>query len=492
MNRMKITTTIIALLVSLVLMAQNESDFYTPPSHTGVSKNLVTDYNAIPNDGKDDSEALQNAIDDVTTKTNGGKIYIPEGTYHLVFINLESNVHLEFDEEAIIIPAADTSMGNYAIFQLGRDQDYIENVQISAKTGKFTVDFRGVENADGRVVSLYSVDNFSVSDIVVLDELTKFSAVTGGISKHNNNYLKPKNGLVKNIEVHNAHYGYGVVQMQTGQKIFFKNLWGDGGVTLRFETGYNKMNLLQVGGVYDFFGKNIYCENGNAAVMISPHATDNGHVEVDSIEAVNCGFAVRIGGGYANKEQDSVGLDGGYFANTSKVSNVKATYGTTAQVKSKHFKYMACAERSLISAEKGPDGESYVAPSIAAIVNTAEGTGDGKFTVTMTNVESIGFPNQAKDILSDEDAVEDCSTATREIYSSDIEIYPTIVNDVVNIKYEGTEALNYQLLNLSGQQIMSGVVDKYSLEIPSSLPAGLYFFNLCRENTQETFRLIKR
>ncbi len=485
-------TCYLLLFFTISLSAQNESDFFTPPSNTGVSKNLVDDYGAIPNDGKDDSQALQNAIDEVTAKTNGGKIYIPAGTFHLVNIDLESNIHLEFDKNVTIIPAADTSMGNYAIFQLGRDRNYINNVQITAKSGKFTVDFRNVENVNGRVASLYSVDNFQISGIKVLDDLTKFSAITGGISKYNGDYLMAKNGVVKDIEVHNAHYGYGVIQMQTGQNIFFKNLWGDGGVTLRFETGYDKMNELQVGGVFDLYGKNIYCEKGNAAVMISPHATDNGHVEIDSIEAVNCGFAVRIGEGYATKKQDSLGIDGGYFANTSKVSNVKATYGTTAQVKSKHFKYMPCAERSLISAEKGPDGESYVAPSIAAIVNTSEGTGEGKFTVTMTNVTSISFPNQPKDILYSEDAIADCPTSLNKLEEKSYIIYPSIFNSVINIEEDSSVEMSYSLYHISGKEVVKGKVENGRIYPPENLSSGIYVLNIIKENTISSTKLIKK
>ena len=43
--------------------------------------------------------------------------------------------------------------------------------------------------------------------------------------------------MVSNISSTGAFAGYGLVQLRSGKDIRFKNLWGEGGVTLRLETG---------------------------------------------------------------------------------------------------------------------------------------------------------------------------------------------------------------------------------------------------------------
>ena len=99
------------------------------------------------------------------------------------------------------------------------------------------------------------------------------------------------------------------------------------------------MNDLQVGGVDKVYGRNISCINGNAAVMISPHAMMNGSVDVDTITAVNTGIAVRIGNGFVSSKYTKPDLVPGIFESVN-IRNVVATFDTTAQLKEKHYKYI--------------------------------------------------------------------------------------------------------------------------------------------------------
>ncbi|ANQ51608.1 Iota-carrageenase A2 [Flammeovirga sp. MY04] len=403
---------ITSIFVVSNIWAQDEADFYTDKIND-VTKtvNLVDDYGVNNQDDEDDSEALQRAIDELTELPNGGRINIPAGKYYFQSILVKSNIHITIDTEALIYPTDPGNDKNYVIMSIGKDNEETRNVSVRGVDGYYTVDVSKARNPNVRMFQLVNVKNFLISDMHLVDDNTKFSAITIGYSTYNGEYVSSENGVIKDCSTVGAHYGYGLIQSQALKNTFFKNLWGEGGVTLRLETGLNKMNDLQVGGNFDIYGQNIYCENGNAAVMISPHAIKNGHVEIDGVEAVNTGFAVRIGKGYVTSSQEALGITPGYYASTSIVKNVKATYGCSAQVKSKHFKYFPCEEKQWIGTEYNPDGESYPAPAVANILNTADGNNNtalGYFDVAISNTESIGFKHQPKDVVTEEDENTEC------------------------------------------------------------------------------------
>ncbi|WP_068471542.1 T9SS type A sorting domain-containing protein [Saccharicrinis aurantiacus] len=426
----KIYTLIIFSLCLSGIWAQDEADFYTDYIDLAVSKNLVTDYGANGNDELDDSQALKTAISELTQLENGGRIYIPAGTYYLTKIYLDNNIHIEIDKDAIIKPTQDEWVGvdpdeykNYTIFYFTYKNYDFKNASIRCKQAdeKYTVDLRDALNTRVRVFQLNSVDNFYIADVNIYDKLTRFSSITTGTEVHNgmpDNWYSSRNGIVKDINVYGAAYGYGLVQSQALNNTLFKNLWGEGGVTLRLETGYSQMNIQQIGGNFNIVADNIYCENGNASLMVSPHETHNGIVSASNIESVNCGFAVRMSSGYTR--YDTIDVGPGKYEDVY-IENVKASYGSTAQVKSKHFKYMPCELRGLINEDIGPDGESYIAPAISCVVNTASDIVEGQLTYPneIVNTESIGFEYQSKDIVTGEDVEEGCPDTYYITYNAD-------------------------------------------------------------------------
>ncbi|NME70131.1 glycoside hydrolase family protein [Flammeovirga aprica] len=409
----KLIVTLGALLVSASFtFAQKESDFYQDKiGQVSKTVDLVKDYKVNNKDDRDDSAQLQKAIDDMTALKKGGRINITAGKYYFGSIEVKSNVHIVISKDAVIYPTLPEKNKNYGVFDFGTKGNYVENVSVRGDKGQYKVDVSKVVNKNVRVFSMTNAHNFLIADMNCIDDNTKFSSITMGYSKVNGKYVMSDNGVVKNCRIEKAHYGYGLVQSQALKNVFFKDLWGDGGVTLRLETGLKKMNNAQTGGNHDIYAKNIYCQNGNAGVMISPHAIRNGHVEVDGVETVNTGFALRIDKGYTNKEQKKLKLQPGYYANTSIVKNVKATYGENAQVKPKHFKYITCDAKPLIHSNAHPDGESYPAPAVAAILYRADGNADnanGYYNVKISNVEAIGFPHQKKAIINESDEVGSC------------------------------------------------------------------------------------
>ncbi|WP_281614879.1 T9SS type A sorting domain-containing protein [Flammeovirga sp. SubArs3] len=506
MKRILLTTCVV-LFSWATLSAQNESDFYTEKLNTvDRTVDLVVDYNVDNTDTGDDSEKLQQAIDDLTALENGGRINIPGGEYFLKDIQIKSNIHIVIHKNATIYPTDPGNDKNFGIFNIGKDGEYTENVSIRGKSGKYTIDVSTSRNTNVRVFSLFNTQNFLLSDASVIDDNTKFSAIMMGYSEYNGEYVMSENGVVRNCRIEKAHYGYGLVQSQALRHVFFKDIWGDGGVTLRLETGLNKMNELQIGGNHDIYANNVYCENGNASVMISPHAIKNGHVEIDGVEAVNTGFAVRIDKGYVTKEQDSLGITPGYYANTCIVKNVKGTYGTTAQVKSKHFGYLPCQERELIGTEYNKDGESYPAPAVAAVLyrggngNNAE----GYYTVDISAVEAIDFKYQEA-IIVEESWIDDCSqvpvdptnppvdgepTSKEDLLNLGYQVYPNPSDGVFNVK--GTtinDASTIVIYNLQGQEVTPVLLRRFQrikVDI-TAYPSGLYMVNV----DGNSFRVLK-
>jgi hypothetical protein len=333
---------VVLLINATFLIAQSESDFYQKPTKYIVTQNLVKDYNVDNSFDTNDSEQLQKAIDYIS-ENGGGKLIVPKGNYTFSDIKMKSDVHIEFDPKVIIRPSKrENNNKNYSIFDFGSNSDVVQNVSLTSCSSrkKYTVDLTHAENFRVVVFALRNVDNFLFSGVLIKDKQTLYSSFTLGITPYEGKYYYPKNGVIKNATTTDADYGYGLVQSQASKNVFYKNVGGQGGVTLRLETGAKLMNNLQVGGNHDVFAKNVACHDGNSAVMISPHAMKNGIVTVDGVTAVNCGFAVRIGGAFiASKYNKDKNIQLGTYDSRSSVKNVTATFGTSAQVKPKHMLY---------------------------------------------------------------------------------------------------------------------------------------------------------
>lgn len=437
--------TAIHLLVLLLVFAtaqtqaQTEATFYVPPAKHQRVKNLVRDYGVDNDFATDDSPQLQRAIDELS-RQGGGRLLIPAGNYSFAGIALASGVHLAFEPGAVVRPAAQGNQKNYFLFGLGIESDAVEAVSVqSAVPGQsFTIDLTQADNPNVAVFALRNVEGFYFSDILIADSQTKFSSFTLGITPYDGAYYMPRNGIIRNCQTTNADYGYGLVQAQAAKNVLFENLQGQGGVTLRLETGETKMNNLQQGGLHDIVGRGIACTDGNAAVMISPHAMRNGIITIDGVEAVNSGFAVRIDPGFvSNKYRQDAGLVAGSFDPRSSVRNVTATFGTRAQVKPKHFRFIPAAyqtsehtaETPITNVHTNPRsteaGHAVFAVSVAAVGNLAGHpveceTGRGRwqkipttYTIQLdeSTVRAIGFAHQQPVIDLTDDVTRNCRDA---------------------------------------------------------------------------------
>lgn len=152
---------------------------------------------------------------------------------------------------------------------------------------------------------------------------------------------------------------------------------------------------------------------------------------------------------------------------------------------------MPCAERSLISETVNPDAESYSGPSIVPVLNGAKGDGEGYFTITITNVDGIGFNNLDSFILYEDDAVEDCSTSIDKTERAQIQIFPNPSATQFNIILEEGGLSSYKIYTLTGALVENGNLILSSNQIGENIKSGTYILNIKTKLDSVTQMIIK-
>lgn len=496
---------LLLVFISIKVVAQidNESNFYTLETNNNYNKNFVIDYSADNDFATDDSVTLQTAIDDVN-QNGGGVLTIPIGNYSLSEVNLKSNVHLDIQAGVVIRPSLRADQKNYGIFSLGENTDPIENVSITNSGGsRFQVDLTQNNNPNVTVVNCEKVSNFLLANFDVIDSYTKFSAVIMGGDFYNGVYTYPENGIVKDIDILNAHYGYGTVQTQSAENVLFKDLSGTGGATLRFETGFTGLNNLQgdnlppgvtkIGGLNDMVGRNISSNTGNCAVMVSPHALHNGSVDVEEVTSVNSGFAVRVEGGFvSNKYEQNIGLTSGTF-DYVRIKNITATFGSTAEVKSKHFKHYP-SEISNPTQQTSYASNVFIGPSIAGLVVEGNYLCDGTTQTVFVEAPVVAndFVHQPTAIVPSENQTINCGglSIEKEDFETAFKISsnPASDNIEITIKRQG----NILFLDTRGGVLRSFIDIKPSrknIDL-TDLASGIYFMKFYNSRESEVKKII--
>lgn len=402
----KVSLIFLALLVSQQSFAGYYTDFATP-----LAKNLVTDYGVDNYDNDDDSKNLQKAIDELSAK-NGGEIIIPDGVYYFINIELKSNIKILIDQNASIRPYLEGSFKKKggSVFTAGKkNPERIKNVVITSlqKDKRFTVELPVIRSLSSkkqakafnqvhgiRVFHFMNVENFNISNVNVYDSQTKYSVVTlNPIVKEKNRGNLPTNGDIKNITVFNSAYGYGAVQAQGANNVYFENILSEGGSALRLETGYSVMNDLQVGGVSNINANNIRCINGSAALTLSPHAIQrNNNINAQNITSDSCNFAVRIAAGYVASKYKNKKLQPGFFTNVT-IKGINATFGMRSQILHKDFVLLPKELQRYIY-RRDTELENLVGPSIAVIGYVG---GKENYKVSLQGITSHGF--QTKEVI---------------------------------------------------------------------------------------------
>lgn len=183
-------------------------------------------YNAVPNDGKDDTAAIQKAIEDAS-KTKGTEVYLPSGTYNLdnpstksSFLQLKSRVNLrgESKDTVILVADADKISGSTGIIEgMGVENILISNFQVTAirpSNGKYSTDTEKTNpNAFGAQYNIWIGANSKIpSKNVVIEDVLVENFKRGGIRIE-----KSHDNIVRNCSFRNATAvdgggaGYGVL-----------------------------------------------------------------------------------------------------------------------------------------------------------------------------------------------------------------------------------------------------------------------------------------
>lgn len=276
----------------------NSNLFYTEPNED--IKNNITNYpdtNNELNDG-DDSSEFKSEINRIS-REGGGILKIPAGYYYLNSIPLKSNVHLQFDSGATIIPATTNTSRIFNLGMVNNETGRIENVSItSSGTDKFTVDFTNPAffNQNIAFIRVGRINNFKLSDFTIHDRRTSLASITISYVG-NTSETKPwsSNGVIENINQTNSHTGYGLIQGYAGDHLLFKNIECEGGITLRLETDDRTMkdeikDGTKEGGVKNIFAYDIRGTKGLTTIMLSPHFCKNGTITIDKVKATGSCF----------------------------------------------------------------------------------------------------------------------------------------------------------------------------------------------------------
>ena len=364
----------------------------------------------------DDSQTFIDAINAVNA-AGGGKVIVNAGTYRLLEVDLKSNVHIEINSGATIVPINPSTTSNNGMFNADSNAG-IENFSIIGTGGNFTVDMSALATTIRiRFIMFKFCSNFKVANFHIIDNYTEFSSLAFGsnyatTSTPDGNRINlirgvPNHGIIENISMENGHYGYGLVQTQGGNNMLFRDLNCVGGVTLRLETGFN---LLQYTDLFNFndikldqiWGRNIECTNGQSALQLSPHTLDQGYFNVSGVVGNSCEAAVVWSSGFTTDEQESFGLTPGSFDTTSKVRDVTSNFGQNAQLHHvKRLRYIPCALRVErvggigIATTLNIDGESRMGPAIGAVLKQEDRPGHYDLDFPVTEVTANGYNIEA-------------------------------------------------------------------------------------------------
>ena len=357
-----------------------------------------------------DTERIQSAINNATI---GRTIIFKTGTYRFRNIAIRPNIRIKVQKNVIFIPFIqdfDVNTKNLTMFTLGSSSKgniSTENISVSAFTNKledrFTFDFTNLDvNSKGVVAfSVGRANNFRLANFNIEDNYTRLQCVSltpqgtrikesfGDLGQYSgliyNTFTgMPTNGIIEHANVNKAAFGYGLVQGQVGSNIYFYELSGDGGATLRLESGsFSIAHALPSVKEQIFFegiyGEKISSTNGHTAVMVSPHSVQNKDVHFKDITATGSAVGIRVSRGFLTPDEladpNITSIGKGKFTEVTFEGFADIKAGNNAQLKrNQHFRIVECALRSLFTppldgtgSNQTGDNESFRGPSVAAI-----------------------------------------------------------------------------------------------------------------------------
>ncbi|MFI3318492.1 MAG: glycosyl hydrolase family 28-related protein [Rikenellaceae bacterium] len=396
-----------------------KSTYVDKIDYKGLTKCAVKDY-GVKSDGSAQSEAMQRALDDISAQ-GGGILKLPAGEYSFNGLFLRSNVHLVISGGATLhLTRPKSADGNSkkgrsigAIFTLAASSDrnsaeYIENCSIRGERGEqYTIDYSEYNNGySTRFVIANMVKNFMIADAKILDNYTTHcgiifvSSYAEGADKWE--IYRPTDGEIRNCAIYHADLGYGLCQLHGAERLYFEDIFSNGGMTLRMETGAGGT----YGGIFDIQARNVSSHQSKASVMMSPHVYDNGTVRIDGVRAESSFAAVLIYRGcILNGRTYEPDARFGTFDAKSEIINIHAVYGEDAQVSTREI--FVCEPREGIYDKFrentfGCKRAFVVGPSGAVVFNNAE----GDYSVSCRNISGEGFGEYNDKVIYVEDIMD--------------------------------------------------------------------------------------
>lgn len=478
-------------------LSEIESDYYDA---SNIGPNSVS-VNLTGNDNIDDSNTLNSAIENLSN--NGGGVLtinkVPNKDYiYLRLINLKDKVHIKIASDVVIRPYyGGNRPSNIIVFDIGKSSPVrdiaITNVLENSINSNdyFTVELPGGDTERVKFINIKSGYNFKISGIKFFDSQTIFSNIECNLPNNQSRVEGdlPAFGIVKNILSYQNHVGYGVVQIRAGKNILFKNMDGEGGITLRIESGIPAVIQTAEATINNVVGRDLIVRNGDAVAVLSPHRINQGKVDLSRIEAYNSTHAIQIASGFLDNKG---GVDNyGVFSSDSyidQITNVSGGFG--AQVKNKDVKLYPCSYRQQLNDDNGNDsgGESTVSYSLTVVRQGADST-NGNCTNGCYDT-NLALPN-ANDVSGTALGInkmvvylgtDDITCPPLSINKHNkigLEIYPNPTNDAINIKFNNYVPNKLSLIDSRGRKIkeydtINNALKKIRLNI-SHLAEGLYF-----------------
>ncbi|TWT79457.1 Iota-carrageenase precursor [Planctomycetes bacterium CA13] len=394
---MNINKFILALLFAIPFLDATGSNaaYIASDSYQNPKLTVAIGSAHYPVKSQDNSKTFQKAIDDVHAG-GGGHVVVPAGEYRLMDIQMKSNVHVIFKSGVVLRPRNEED-GN--LFNFGM-KEAVQNTSLIGSDDRTVFDFTGM-TSNLRAVCVNDCNNFRVANFTVNDNRTVYSSFTFGWGGVRDGVAEiARNGLIENLTANDAHYGYGAIQAHSGENMIFRNIKSVGGVGVRLETGYKKMNLSGVGGLFNILVENVSSKNGQAALMFQPHTMKHGDVVARNIRSDGSEFCVYIANPFVSKKKygpETEKVAGSFKSIT--VEGVQAVYRDGPIVtRYPHLEYYPKElHASIVRIEEGSE-PGYRGPSIAAVANMQP----EEETISITNVEATGFQYR-RDIMTPDD-----------------------------------------------------------------------------------------
>ncbi len=370
-------------------LSTKEVDYYT--NRIGPLRRVVSLTGA--NSGAD-SDTLNRIIRNVY-HGGGGIITVGVSTSqniaYLREVDMRNKVQLRFRSNVRLRPYTNGrgATANITMIRMGTIGGRVRDVAITSvnenstrRSDWFTVQLNGGSRARQKFIDVQRARNFKISGIRITDSNTVFSNIelnpspSVRLSRADGDI--PTDGVIKNIVSTDNYVGYGIVQARAGRRVLFRNLDGEGGVTLRLESGISGLRS-KAATIENLVGRDIVIRNGDAAVNLSPHRIDQGRVDVRAISAYNSGFAVQIAPGFLDNKPSTVN-NIGVFDSRSVIDNIRIVKGGTgAQIKEKDFVLYPCqAQRAIRNRFRTSTGTSAPGRSIATV------RGDANYAIELT------------------------------------------------------------------------------------------------------------